>query len=188
MQLPEHQKARLRNANKQIYQTQALCQLYDVDSALSDYKPMMSAWKRLQMGLPPGEHERVSNWLRSQHHAHMRKHRYEFQRQMRIWEQGESALTVEHMRKVLQARTAQGANRVLQSGLSSLKQDDKPRFPLFLPLLLIKRQAEAGTFELVDTSKHGIAKREQRIREETSVQPSPKTKHRRRSRLRQAWG
>ena len=57
---------------------------------------------------------------------------------------------MEHMRTILQARTHQGAKKVLTEAMHGAQTDAKPVFPHFLPLMLMKKEAAKGRLELLN--------------------------------------
>ena len=54
------------------------------------------------------------------------------------------------MRTILQARTHQGAKKVLTEAMHGAQTDAKPVFPHFLPLNLMKKRAAQGKLELLN--------------------------------------
>ena len=59
-------------------------------------------------------------------------------------------IDTEHMRTILQARTHQGAKKVLTEAMHGAQTDAKPVFPHFLPLNLMKKRAAQGKLELLN--------------------------------------
>ena len=67
------------------HRTTALLQIYNLDEAIAQKPRPMTSSEIVACGVPKSALERCSVWLRKEHHAHLNKHRHDFNLAMALW-------------------------------------------------------------------------------------------------------
>jgi len=90
-----------------------------------------------------------------------------------------------HVKAMLRARTHQGATKVMHEAMHGQSNQECPRFPPFLPLLTMRKQAQSGALELLDDDANRRCAAKHRATQKANMQNGRNGNQRA---IQNAWG